>query len=95
MGLAFEGEFGEVVDLGKKVQGKIGLPKSNLITLVLENLPKPRLEKCCQSVGAKREQEWEAGAWECIFQKMVRSEASPEHLYIYIYIKKKTCRMPN
>jgi hypothetical protein len=49
--------------------------------------------QCCQSVGAKREREQEAGAWECIFQKMVGSEASPERLYIYI--QKKTCRMPN
>jgi hypothetical protein len=45
------------------------------------------IEQCCQSVGAKRERE--AGAWERIFQKMVGSEASPERLYIYIYIFKK------
>jgi hypothetical protein len=37
-------------------------------------------------VGAKREREREAGARERIFQKMVGSEASPERLYIYIYI---------
>jgi hypothetical protein len=36
-----------------------------------------------------------ARAWERIFQKMVGSEASPDRLYIYIYIQKKTCRMPN
>jgi hypothetical protein len=58
--------------------------------------------QCCRSVGANREREQEAGAWERIFQKMVRSEASPErffyiyiYIYKYIYIKKKTCRMPN
>jgi hypothetical protein len=38
----------------------------------------------------------EAGARERIFQKMVGSEASPERVYIKIYIySKKTCRMPN
>jgi hypothetical protein len=36
-----------------------------------------------------------ARAWERIFQKMVGSEACSERLYIYIYIQKKTCRMPN
>jgi hypothetical protein len=56
-------------------------------------------DQCCRSVGAKREREREAGARERIFQKMVGSEASPERFYIYIYkyiyIQKKTCRMPN
>ena len=41
MSLAFEGEFGKVVYLGKKVQGKIGLPESNLIALVQEHFPEP------------------------------------------------------
>ena len=41
MGLAFEGEFGEVVDLGKKIQGKIGLPESNFIALVHKHLLEP------------------------------------------------------
>jgi hypothetical protein len=44
--------------------------------------------QCCQSVGAKQVQEREAGAWERIFQKMVRSEAYPERFYIYIFKRK-------
>jgi hypothetical protein len=41
MGLAFEGKFEEMMNLGKEIQGKIGLPESNFITLVQENLPEP------------------------------------------------------
>jgi hypothetical protein len=42
-----------------------------------------------EPVLPERGSEAGAGAWECIFQKMVGSEASPERLYIYIYIKRK------
>jgi hypothetical protein len=41
MGLVFEGKFGEIMNLGEEIQGKIGLPESNFITLVQENLLEP------------------------------------------------------
>ena len=41
MGLAFEGKFGEMMNLGKKIQGQIGLPEFDFVTMVQENLPEP------------------------------------------------------
>ena len=44
MGLAFEGEFGEIVNLGEKIQGKVWLPEPNFIALVKKNLFEPWLQ---------------------------------------------------
>jgi hypothetical protein len=41
MGLAFEGKLKEIMNLGEEIQGQIGLPESNFVALVQENLPKP------------------------------------------------------
>ena len=41
MGLAFEGEFWEMMNLGKEIQGQIGLPDSNFVALVQEYLLEP------------------------------------------------------
>jgi hypothetical protein len=41
MGLAIEGEFWEMMNLGKEIQGKIRLPESNFVVLVQEHLPEP------------------------------------------------------
>ena len=41
MGLAFEGEFWEMMNLGEEIQGKIGLLESNFVTLVQEHFPEP------------------------------------------------------
>jgi hypothetical protein len=41
MGSAFEGKLGEMINLGKEIQGKIGLPESNFVALVQEHLLEP------------------------------------------------------
>jgi hypothetical protein len=41
MGLAFEGEFWEMMDLGETIQGKIGLLEPNFVTLIQEDFPEP------------------------------------------------------
>jgi hypothetical protein len=44
VGLALEGKLGEIMNLGEEIQWQIGLPESNFVALVQENLPEPRLE---------------------------------------------------
>jgi hypothetical protein len=40
MHLTLEGELKKMVDLGKKIQGDIGLPEPNIVTLIQESVPK-------------------------------------------------------
>ena len=39
--LALERKLWEMVDLGEQIQGQIGLPEPNLVTLVQEDFPEP------------------------------------------------------
>jgi hypothetical protein len=44
MRLTLEGKLGEMVNLGEKIYWDIGLPKSNLITLVQEGVSEPEMQ---------------------------------------------------